>query len=163
RDVAPALAAALATAADERVQATAKLLADWDGDMKADSVAASLFDSFARHWGAVVLAQRVPKETSDLVLRHVFGLMFELLKKDEIGWFASETIRMAGIHEAMRRALEDVEHSLGSDIQRWRWGDLHPLTLRHPLGNREPLGSVFNTGPRPIGGSSHTINNQTFT
>lgn len=162
RDMKAALTDALAGAADAKLQAAAQLLRDWDGDMRADSTAAALFDAFSRHWGALVLAVRVSKETSDLVLRHVFGLMFELLKTDDAGWFASAADRSAGIHEAMRRALEEVEHTLGPDLSLWRWGDLHPLTLRHPLGNREPLGPLFNTGPRPIGGSSHTINNQTL-
>jgi penicillin amidase len=60
----------------------------------------------------------------------------------------------------MRLALGDLTTRLGADMERWRWGDIHTLTLRHPLGRREPLTTLFNSGPRPIGGAGHTVNNQ---
>ncbi|MBL8798093.1 MAG: penicillin acylase family protein, partial [Planctomycetia bacterium] len=159
RDVVQALVRHLEAASDPALRKAATLLKSWDGDMRADSAAAALFDAFSRHWSTVVLEERVSSETRDLVARHVFGLMFELIKDDAAGWFAPPK-RPERVQAAMRLAIDDLTTRLGSDMRQWRWGDLHTLTLRHPLGKRPPLAEVFDTGPQPIGGASHTINNQ---
>jgi penicillin amidase len=159
RDVVAALAQTLEAASDPQLQKAAGLLKEWDGDMRGDSAAPAIFDAFARHWANVVLDERVSSEARDLVARHVFGLMFELLKDDPAGWFAPSK-RPERIQTAMRLALDDLSARLGPNPAKWRWGDIHTLTLRHPLGKRPPLSEVFDDGPHPIGGSSHTINNQ---
>ena len=45
----------------------------------------------------------------------------------------------------------------GADSARWRWGDVRPLTLHHPLGDRAPLDRIYNRGPFPWGGDSYTV------
>jgi penicillin amidase len=160
RDVLPALITALETTTDNRVRAALRLIRDWNGDMAIDSPAAAIFDAFARQWANVILAEwPIPDTVRELVTKHIFGLMFELIKKDYAGWFVNRD-RTEGIQIAMRQALNDLTTRLGADMERWRWGDIHTLTLRHPLGKREPLTAIFDTGPRPIGGSGHTVNNQ---
>jgi penicillin amidase len=158
-DVQRALTASLAASADG-IHAARELLANWDGDLSADSTAAALFEAFSRHWTATVLAARdVPEPVRDLLTRHVLGIAFALLCGDSAGWFgtddASEHIRTA-----MRKAIDDLTTRLGADPAQWRWGALHTITLRHPLGKRGLLGGILDTGPRPIGGASHTVNNQ---
>src|SRR5262249_22748572 len=70
--------------------------------------------------------------------------------------------RISDMPAAMEPALQDLTTRLGADMESWRWGDIHTITLRHPLGRREPLTAVFDTGPRPIAGSIHTVNNQSM-
>lgn len=136
------------------------LLASWNGDMTADSGGAAIFEAFTRSWTRTVLAARdVPESIHDLVTRHIFGVAFELLKGDQVGWFPPGQ-RMAEILAAMREAVTDLTARLGPSLDQWRWGDLHTITLRHPLWKRGLLGDILNTGPKPIGGASHTINNQ---
>jgi penicillin amidase len=137
----------------------ASLLSYWDRDMKPDSAAAAIFEAFSRHWVRTVLAARhVPPELRDLLSRHIFGVAFELLKGDP-GWFPHGDMKRQ-IIATMRQALDDLTNQLGPDIEQWRWGDIHTLTLRHPLGKRQPLTAIFDTGPRPIGGAGYTLNNQ---
>jgi penicillin amidase len=159
-DVLPPLIAALSIATDERIQAAAGRLRDWDGAMQADSVPAALFEAFSRHWLHLVLAEReVPAGLADLLAKPVFGLAFELVKSDETGWFRQRD-RRESIEQAMRQALDDLTKRLGPDMAQWRWGELHTLTLKHPLGRREPLAALFDSGPRSLGGSTPTVNNQ---
>jgi penicillin amidase len=159
-DVLPPLVAALALATDERIQAAAERLHKWDGAMQADSVPAALFEAFSRHWLHLVLAEReVPAGLADLLAKPVFGLAFELVKGDDTGWFRQRD-RRESIEQAMRQALDDLTKRLGPDMAQWRWGDLHTLTLKHPLGRREPLAALFDSGPRSLGGSTPTVNNQ---
>ncbi|MDP3446288.1 MAG: penicillin acylase family protein, partial [Ignavibacteria bacterium] len=41
-----------------------------------------------------------------------------------------------------------------------KWGKMHQLTLKHPLGKVKILDNIFdfNRGPLPVGGSFHTVN-----
>lgn len=44
----------------------------------------------------------------------------------------------------------------------WQWGQLHRLTMRHPLGHRGELGQLLNRGDLPIGGNLVTVNNMGY-
>jgi penicillin amidase len=61
----------------------------------------------------------------------------------------------------MRRALRAAAHTLssrcGPDPARWAWGELRPLTFKHPVGQRKPLDRVFDLGPYPCGGDANTV------
>ncbi len=58
---------------------------------------------------------------------------------------------------ALRQAVDWLKQKLGPRIQRWKWGDLHQLTMAHVLGGQTPLDRIFNLGPYPIGGDGNTI------
>jgi penicillin amidase len=47
---------------------------------------------------------------------------------------------------------------LGDEPSAWRWGDLHPLCLDHPLGAVPGLGRQLSRGPYPNGGDVNTVN-----
>ena len=53
---------------------------------------------------------------------------------------------------ALSRALDLLEQEFGStDMSTWLWGELHQMTLKHPLG--------LNIGPFPAPGGFWTVNN----
>jgi penicillin amidase len=47
----------------------------------------------------------------------------------------------------------------GTNLQEWKWGNMHTLTLKHPLGEVPPLNHLFNSGPRVANGGTETVNN----
>lgn len=49
---------------------------------------------------------------------------------------------------------------MGPDASQWKWGEIHTLTVSHPMGRVKILDRLFglNRGPFPIGGSYHTVN-----
>lgn len=77
---------------------------------------------------------------------------------DDINTDTIETRNMI-IRKSLLDAIADLKMKYGSEIKNWQWGNLHQLTLNHPLGKVQPLNYVFNLGPYKIGGSSSTINN----
>jgi penicillin amidase len=83
------------------------------------------------------------------------GLLARLLAEQPDGWFPG------GWAHEMEEAFHLVERRLrvlhGDETESWTWGTVRPLTLRHALGDRAPLGAVFNRGPFPIGGDGDTI------
>jgi len=154
-DAARDLCAALAASTDARVQTALGVLRAWRGDYDAASAAPAIFEAFTRHWSNAVLAERgIPDNVRDLLTRHVLGMVFPLLKADPLGWFARSE-RVAVITAALQSALDDLATRGGTT-----WGDIHTLTMRHPVAKRLPAVSAFDTGPVAIGGAGHTVNNQ---
>lgn len=61
------------------------------------------------------------------------------------------------VRTSLREAVANLHARLGSDTRRWRWGDIHTVTLQHPFGLRKPLDRIFNIGPYPVGGASTAL------
>ena len=56
----------------------------------------------------------------------------------------------------MRKVVDRVKLSLGSDYSKWRWGNLHKIEFRHRLNNY-PTWEKLKKGPDEIGGSPTTL------
>ncbi len=59
---------------------------------------------------------------------------------------------------AMQKTLQELKEKLGSNPDSWKWGRLHRIEYRHPLGEQKPLNLYFNIGPLPAPGEAHIIN-----
>ena len=148
------------------------MLAGWDGRVSADSAAASVFEFTFSEMMRRVFKTKAPnvarwaltEGTMRLVARPAIslrrlGYLSQLIREQPEGWFA------AGWPNEIAQALEQAVSALrahhGDDPQRWAWGTVRPLVLRHPAGGRAPLGRVFNLGPFPWGGDACTISQAT--
>ena len=85
-----------------------------------------------------------------------------LLDRDTSAWF--DDVRTAAVEtrddilrSSFRQALGDLRATLGEDTRRWRWGDVHTVTLKHPFGLVKPLDRIFNIGPFPAAGASTAL------
>jgi penicillin G amidase len=160
----------LATRADHPATGIAlKLLADWDGRMSQDSLAATIYELFMAEMTQRVARARAPKSFEwtlgrghGLLLPHGFltvrrlGHLTELLRKQPGGWFSrSWSAEMAN---ALRTVVAHLLARHGDDTSRWAWGRVRPLTLRHLLDRRSPLDRIYNLGPIPYGGDANTLN-----
>ncbi len=68
--------------------------------------------------------------------------------------------RDAALRTSLAEAVQETEARLGSDWERWRWGDLHVARLRHPLSallDPAPQARV-DLGPAPRAGGGDTVN-----
>lgn len=77
---------------------------------------------------------------------------------DDINTDTIETKKFI-VKKSFLDAVEELEAKYGSETKNWQWGNMHQLTLKHPLGKVQPFNYLFNLGPYKIGGSSSTINN----
>ncbi len=141
-------------------------LKGWNGNMAASAVQPALFDLFYLNFMHNVMADELGEETYTAfaggLMRHVFD---HLWQKPESAWFdnkqteVKESFEMIVI-QSFKSAVETLEARFGEDTSKWRWGNLHQLTLKHPLGKVEILDRLFgfNRGPHEVGGSFHTVN-----
>ncbi|MBI3942922.1 MAG: penicillin acylase family protein [Chloroflexi bacterium] len=154
----PPLLTLLANTADERIAQAAGYLAEWDGRMETDRVAASIFDVFFGRWCQLVAAERFKPEDVEAMAGVIGGLGLALLSEDKAGWFGQSS-RETGVVTALNRALDYLEKRLGPDMSRWNYGRLHTITLRHFLSQRGDLGRLLNRGGYPVRGSGFTVCN----
>jgi penicillin amidase len=145
---------ALDPRSDEERDAIA-ILVGWDGDMSADSVAASVFNVWSRHIARRALQPRLGDELfrryhTD---REVFQCeVLPVWLHDPAGWLDDDLL-----HAALADALAELRERLGPDPSAWRWGALHRLALVHPLAAIPGLGSLFTAGDVELGGDEQTV------
>ncbi len=154
----PPLLRCLMDATEPRIQRAAELLRQWDGRMEVGSVAASIFEIFFRHWSQRVAAERFPSDVAPLLAGVLGGLALELLAEDVTGWFG-QADRVQQVVVALAEALQELETRLGPEMARWQWGNLHTITLRHPLTGRGELSQLLDRGGYALGGNGFTVCN----
>lgn len=160
---------------DEALQ----MLLTWDGDLRAESGPAALFEVWYRRYLRPALINRAleqvlpaadvskamariaPKE--DLLADARIDL--ELLESPEglLGENA-EAFLVEAIGTTLKAAFAEVADLLGPNVSEWSWGRLHGARASHPLA--AILGAVdattLSVGPLPRGGSGDTVGNTAY-
>ena len=75
---------------------------------------------------------------------------------DDIRTTAVET-RDYIIRKSLAEAVLYLREKVGPEMKNWRWGDMHTVSFRHPLGLQKPLDRIFNIGPFPCAGGSTAL------
>ena len=143
-----------------------EILRGWDHVMDAGQTAPTLFAVFHRQLFEeifedelgedLIRAYRARGNLPDIMVRTV-------LQRGARSWLDRiETPQVEELRDilrgAFRKAVTRVSLRWGPDSMDWLWGDVHTLTLAHPLGRTSRLlGWHFNLGPFPVPGSSATV------
>lgn len=63
------------------------------------------------------------------------------------------------IQTAFSSAVDTLTSLLGENVSEWKYGDIHTITIEHPMGGVEIVNKLFkpNLKTYPIGGSFHTV------
>ena len=142
------------------------ILRGWNQVMDAGETAPTLFAVFHRQLfdeifedemgQDLIRAYRSRGNLPDIMVRTV-------LKRGARSWLDRiETPHVEELSDilraAFRKAVTRVSTRWGPDPGNWLWGDVHTLTLAHPLGRASGLlGRYFNLGPFPVPGSNRTV------
>ncbi len=155
-------------AGDKDTKQALEVLSAWDGRVTADSPGAAVFEFFICEMIQRAVRAKAPRsgrwalgagftaieQYTFFALRRV-GHIVRLLREQPSGWFARSWRDEMG--DALKASVSKLREGQGRDTERWQWGSVRPLTLRHPLGVRAPLGRVFNLGPFSWGGDANTV------
>ncbi|QNA85304.1 penicillin acylase family protein [Sphingomonas sp. So64.6b] len=135
-------------------------LAAWDGDLSAESIAATIYETWAtQHLGRVLAAHSttpaaqavIDLGSPDAALR-ILETRDPLLGKDPVG--SVDAILL----ESLDATLADLRERLGPDMATWQWGRLHTIQVSPAIA---PLADpaqrqAMTVGPLGIGGSGST-------
>lgn len=144
---------------------TIALLEEWDFSMSADAAQPAIFDNFYKHFMTNLLKDETGDAFTELgggLLRHIFVQTFENPSSsliDNINTPGHEDFD-ALVLQSYEGAIAELTEKLGPKPTEWKWGDVHKLTLNHPMGRVKILDKLLglNKGPFSVGGSFHTVN-----
>lgn len=122
----------------------ATMLRRWDCYLDADSAAALLYEMVLSAMTSIFRERVIPQEAQDIVTSINLSAMLDALP--HMGAEGEDMLRDA-LAEGWRYAIEVG----GDDPARWRWGDLHRVTIRHPLYAEPRIAAAF---PEIAGGRS---------
>lgn len=144
------------------------LLAAWDGRISVEAPGATVFEFFVAEMARRVAAAKAPR-SAGWVLGRGFGQLLpytsfsfrrvghlvELMKAAPEGWFGRSWEQE--IAAALAVVVAGLRAARGPDPAAWAWGEVRPVELKHPVGERKPLNRVFNLGPFPFRGDTNTV------
>jgi penicillin amidase len=142
----------------------AELLDGWDARADVDSAEAAYFAVF---WRTLLddMFGTLPEETRPVGGDRWFSVVGTLLGEPDAAWWTNEAEGVAGrdamIDHALDEAWAEASDRMGGDIDSWRWGRLHTLTLTNQSFGESgiaPIEWLFNRGPYELGGGSAIVN-----
>lgn len=144
----------------------------WEGDMAAGSRGAAIFFVWARHlreglFGARLQGawnkQRQRAEIDRIISNTSYDQILRALTERPSSWCGGAADDAAApcaplLSHSLDMTLKELRKLRGSDMESWRWGDIHQTFYEHlPFSQINLVGSVFER-KIPSGGSPDTIN-----
>lgn len=141
------------------------LLKEWDYEFRTSSSAASLFSMFeAKLYENLYFAPLGEELFSNyLFLKNIpVRNTSELLKQNSSVLFKTEQEKDQLLRKSFYDAVSALISKYGNEPVNWQWGDIHKITLKHPLGILPSFSSMLNIGPYKVSGSGTTVNNMEY-
>ncbi len=139
-------------------------LRNWDYNMSANKTAPAVFEFFRISFAKNLLGD----ELGDLYQKGI-GMardyyIYRILKTgpdafvDDINTPEKETLDDI-ILRSYNECLATLSEDYSNDPSAWKWGDIHKLSIEHPLGSVKILERLFrfNSPTFRVGGSDHTV------
>ena len=138
------------------------LLRNWDYEFKTASIPATLFAEFEVQLYKNLYKDILGEELFEnyLFLKNVpVRNTAKLLKQNSSILFENNFSKEQILRKSFYDAVSGLIAKYGSDINKWQWGEVHKVYMKHPLGIVPSLSSMLNIGPFKISGNGTTINN----
>ena len=130
------------------------LLAEWDGDMRADLAQPLVWNAFARRMSALALRQaRIPEARGSAEF-----LRFLLTAPEAVWWCGGDCRAMAAL--ALAEGVVELGAQFGAEPAAWRWGQAHQARFEHPLLRFVPGVNRLVGLSVPVGGDGETVQRQ---
>jgi penicillin G amidase len=143
------------------------IIQSWDYNMLPAEIAPTVFEAWRRNLTEQLFKDELGEENFNLFIGET-GLssyaVYNILGDTSSVW--SDNIKTAAKESfadivclSFQNTIQQLSHQFGTDMQLWKWGDIHKITFRHPLSKVKILDKVFNLnrGPYSVGGSNHTV------
>lgn len=139
-------------------------LSVWDYDMSPDSFVPTFFEYYRRNFADTLLKDDMGEIYDEFLgsARDYYLLMIiqgvHELYIDDVNTEETEDLEDMLI-AAYHRTVQELENIYGPDTEDWLWGDIHRLTIMHPMSGVGLINSMFglSEGPYRVGGSYHTV------
>jgi len=127
----------------------AKLLLQWDCELREDSASAALYEIWASHLRRAVTRRALPEAARGMMPTwELYQAVQELAAPSQAVFGADpRPARDALLRETLQSAYEETATRLGADPSHWSWGALHSVYFRHALDAAAGAAALFDRGP----------------
>jgi len=147
-------------------------LSAWKGDMAQDSQGAAIFFVWTRHLREELFSARLKDywnkqkqsaEINRIISNTSYDQILNALTERPLNWCDSASEADSKpcaslVSDSLDRTINELRKLRGSDMESWRWGDIHQTVYEHlPFSRMNFLASIFER-KIPSGGSPDTIN-----
>lgn len=141
------------------------LLKDWDYEFRSNSPAAALFAVFeAKLYENLYFGPLGEKLFENYIFIKNIPVRntSRILSENSTVFFASAAEKDQILRKSFYDAVSVLIAKFGGEPLNWEWGDIHKITLKHPLGVLPAFSTMLNIGPFKSGGSGTTVNNMEY-
>ncbi|MFX0081580.1 MAG: penicillin acylase family protein [Candidatus Hodarchaeota archaeon] len=131
------------------------LLENWDYFLTKNSVAGTIYRIWYQETLRTILVPLIGIELFDIYLT---SNPFELQRLFKLYDEKVDQLEQA-LFTAFEKTIEILTDKFSSDFTKWKWGNLHKVTLTHPFSQANEEAKMLNIGPFKIGGDGNTLNN----
>jgi penicillin amidase len=158
---------ALVTPLTSDEQQAADLLRTWDGDVRADSAAAAIYEAWSVRLSPALVSARLGPQLTDRYVSSQF--VVDTLADRNSPWCDQATSSFRQDCATLARAtlddaLGELHARLGANMLSWRWDQLHAAVFPHPIFDAvdilrplfdRTIGTGGDTSTVAVGGYSH--------
>ncbi len=152
---------------ERRLAEALEMLRAWDRQAVQDSAGTVLFEAFRLHLVDLTFGDELGEQLLRRGRPTAMVALVDFLADEASPWFDDVTTLEVETRDnillrALEEAVEELTETLGRDMARWRWGDLHTATFKNQsLGQSGigPIEALFNRGPVSVDGTIATVNN----
>lgn len=145
-------------------------LKGWDYDMNKDLTAPTVFEFFRYSFGKNLLADELGDLYNQINVTTREYYIYKVLTTgpdewvDDINTAQKETLDDI-VLKSFKDCIKEISTKIGPDTAKWEWGDIHKITLEHPLATVKLLDKIFklNSKEYKVGGSDHTVSRYSYT
>jgi penicillin amidase len=137
-------------------------LQNWDGNYNINSVGATIinrliYESMKNSIGSILDKNRFKQ----LLNTYTFKTNLERLFVDKSSpWWQNKRQEIFDL--SIKETIDGLKSQLGTDIDKWQWGEIHQLVHVHPIGRKKPFDKIFNVGPFPKSGTLEVVDKEGF-
>jgi penicillin G amidase len=149
-------------------QRAIELLSEWDFVYSPDRAEPVIFERFYLMFIENLLLEDMGEElytefiADKILVRNIVDLVWT---RRQSAWLPGD--HLAGgpgsfndlVYKSFYETIEWLELNISPNPNSWTWGEVHNLTLAHPIGSVKLIDRIFNLnrGPFSPGGSFHTV------
>ncbi len=140
------------------------LLSNWDFDMNAGLVAPSVFEFFRISLIRNILADEIGELFDQLPHHQKDFYIYRIMKEGPDEWVDNINTPEKELFDdiiikSFRDCVAALKDGYGPDHEGWKWGNIHKISMDHPLGTVKILDKLFglNSDQYSVGGSNHTV------
>jgi penicillin amidase len=157
------------TSTDEGLQKAIDLLEAWDYKMDASLAAPTIFEFTRAGLARNILSDELGDLYGGVLGKQHDHYLFRILHEGADGWVdntgTAETETLDDMMVlSLRNAVDTLTSRYGTDTDNWRWGEIHSITLEHPMGSVKMVERLLrlNSKKYSVGGSYHTVEPYSF-